>query len=105
MVKLLRDRARRVAFDLHADFTAAMHKGLPFDKALNSVAVLAWHACECHTSYIMARNTAMSMEKYIPDVAARLALSRLFDLIMLQIIRENGADWADCLNSSQLRLI
>merc|ERR1719445_12456 len=40
MIKLLQDRARRVAFDLHQDFTSAMGNGKSFDEALNSVAVL-----------------------------------------------------------------
>merc|ERR1712130_1094581 len=86
MIKLLQDRARNVAFQLHADFTAAMKKGMSFDKALNSVAVLAWHACECHCVYVMARNTLASLKQYITDSAAYAALSRLFDLNMLQII-------------------
>lgn len=105
MLDLLRDRARNVAFQIHEDFTAATKKGMSFDQALNSVAVLAWHASECHCVYIMARNTVAALEKYITSAPTRLALSRLFELNMLQIIRESAADWIDCLNSVQLRLI
>merc|ERR1712039_1087417 len=108
LLALLRDRARRVANDLHADFTEHQQGGLTFDQALNSVAVLGYHATECHCLSVLAQNMADATADgsgYVKDPSVRAALLRVFELSILQQIREKGGDFGAVLDSSQLRLV
>jgi len=104
---LIRDRARRIAFDLHSDFNQSVQQGMEFDDALNSVAVLGYHACECHCMAIMAANMeeALTDSNYIEDTAVKAVLTKLFELTMLIQIREKGMDFCDVLNGAQMRLV
>merc|ERR1712176_1442365 len=72
-IALLRDRARRIAFDLEADFSEALQSGIGFDDALNSVAVLGYHACECHCMCVMAENMsqALNNDEYMKDASVQ----------------------------------
>ena len=53
LVTTFQIRARRAAHRLEARFVAAVKKGMPFDEALNSVAVLAYQAAEVHVLFIV----------------------------------------------------
>jgi len=107
LIALLRDRARRVAYDLEADFAENLHGGMTFDEALNSVAVLGYHAAECHCIYVMAQNMmeALSNDKYISDEPVRAVKSRVLELAICQQIREKGGDFGAVLDPAQQRLI
>lgn len=103
MLVLLNDRSKRKAWELYDAFSAAQHRGLTFDEALNSVAVLSYKAAECHSAYVMAKNNAASIDEYVKDSAARAVMQRLFDLMVLQQVSEHGGDWIDTMNSKLLR--
>lgn len=105
LLAMLRDRTRRMAVKLEAAFAAAQAKGLSFYKALNSVALLAYKAAECHSAYVMARNNWSALPQYVKDPATRAVLSRLFDLCVLIQVRENCGDWMDVLDSHHLDLV
>lgn len=105
MLALLRDRARRVAFDLEADFQESQQSGMTFDEALNSVAVLGYHAAECHCMTVMAQNMLEAVNSKIDDAAVRAVMMRIFELSMLMNIREQGVDFGAVLDSKQQRLV
>ena len=91
LLLLLKDRARRVAVSLEARFAAAETSGLPFDQALNSVALVAYAAAEAHSLYAMARNNLLAVRKYVGDAATRAVLLRLFQLLALSLVRGDAA--------------
>jgi len=105
LIGLLRDRAARFAKKLSVAFKAATAKGLSFDAAINSVAVLAYKAAECHSAYIFVRNNRLALEENVPDAAVKTALTRLLDLVCLMQIRENSGDWMNALDEEQVDLI
>lgn len=105
LVDLMKERARKVAFDLEDDFSAAIKAGMSFDEALNSVMVLAWTATEWHCMYYVANEASESLPKYVSDPAAIAAVSRVIDLALLQNIRENAGDLLHVLDRDQFRLV
>eukprot|EP01065_Artemidia_motanka_P013705 TRINITY_DN17691_c0_g2_i1.p2 TRINITY_DN17691_c0_g2~~TRINITY_DN17691_c0_g2_i1.p2 ORF type:complete len:704 (+),score=274.47 TRINITY_DN17691_c0_g2_i1:65-2113(+) len=105
LLALLRDRARRFAFKLEKMFSAAQARGMGFDQALNSVAVLAYKVAECHSAYIMARNNYSALDDYVKDPATRTVLGRLFELMAAQQIHENCGDWMGVLDAEQVDLL
>jgi acyl-CoA oxidase len=105
IVTLMRLRARLVALDLAADFGAATARGLSFDEALNSVAVLGVHASECHCMYVMAKNAAEALPQFVTDLPARTALTALLELVLLQNIQENGSDFVGLLDRAAVRQV
>lgn len=107
LLALMKDRANRVAKRLSAKFKAASASGLPFDKALNSVALIGYKAAECHSAYIFTRNNYSSINEMVPDENIKAVLIKLLDLVMLTSIREHAGDWAGsgCLDDEQLDLI
>eukprot|EP01062_Namystynia_karyoxenos_P055911 TRINITY_DN46923_c0_g1_i1.p1 TRINITY_DN46923_c0_g1~~TRINITY_DN46923_c0_g1_i1.p1 ORF type:complete len:710 (+),score=320.27 TRINITY_DN46923_c0_g1_i1:81-2132(+) len=105
LLALLRERTRRFAFKLEAAFRAAQARGMGFDKALNSVAVLCYKAAECHSAYIMARNNWNALPEYVKDPATRAVLVRLFELAALQQIHEHCGDWMGVLDADQVDLM
>merc|ERR1712183_260595 len=88
-----------------AAFSKESSTGKTFDQALNSVAVLAYRAAECHSAYVMARNNLSALTEYVSDGQVKTALMRLFELMALQQIKENGVDWVDILNVEQVDLM
>lgn len=80
---------------------------MSFDEALNSVAVLAYHAAECHCAHVMARNMeeAVGNRKYVRDDAVRAALTRVLQLAACQIIREQGTDFGAVVSPAQQRWV
>ena len=80
---------------------------MAFDDALNSVAVLGYHAAECHCMSVMAQYMmdALNNSGYIKDEAVRAALMRVFELSMLQNIRETSGDFGSVLSPAQQRLV
>ena len=107
LLALMKDRSNRIAKKLAAKFQAASARGLGFDAALNSVALIGYKAAECHSAYIFTRNNYSSLNDMVSDDAVKAALMRLLDLVMLTNIRENAGDWAGsgCLDDEQLDLI
>lgn len=93
LVALLRDRARSVAWHLFDDFEAATRAGLPFDAALNSVAVLAWRAADAHCAFLMAQNAAEALPKMVKSAAERRVIERLLHLSLLMAVDERGGDF------------
>jgi acyl-CoA oxidase len=102
LLALMKDRARAVAADVTEDFNAATAAGADFDEALNSVAVLGWHATECHCMYVMALNAVEAMPKQVEDPAALAALVTLLELVLLQAVKEDAGNFA--LGRAQQRL-
>ena len=103
LVELLKDRARMIAQELAEDFNAQQAAGASFDEALNSVATAGWHATECHCHYVMAKNALEAIPKQVQDPNAAVALIKLLDLGILQIIKEGGADFSHILDRAQIR--
>ena len=95
LLALLADRARRLANDLPEEFDSAEQAGASFDDALNSVAVTAYKAAECHGVSVMAKNNAAALDKYIEHAGIREAMQRLFELMVLQQVLESAGDWVD----------
>lgn len=104
LLDLLRDRASRHAAELCDEFTALERGGATFDEALNAVAGLSYKASECHSAYVMAKNNAASLAKFVTDPGIRAAMQRLFELMVLQQVQESAGDWADAVSSATLRL-
>jgi len=102
---LLRDRARRIVFDLEADFQESLRGGMAFDQAMNSVAVLGYHAAECHCMTVMAQNMMEAVNERVEDAGVRAVLMRILELSMLQNIREQGVDFGAVLDAKQQRLV
>lgn len=102
LLALLADRSRRAAFELRDEFDAA-RDGLGFDAALDSTAVTGCRAAECHSKFVMAKNNAAALAKYVAHPAIRAAMQRLFELMVLQQVREGAGDWVDLLSSQLLR--
>lgn len=101
---MLKDRAARMAFNLEARFGKACARGLGFDDALNSVAVLAYRAADAHSFYVMARNQA-NVLRAIEDPPIKAVLFKLHELAMLQHIGENAGDWIGILDETQVELV
>jgi len=101
---LLRDRARRFAEKLEASFAAESAHGATFDQALNKSHVRAFHAAECHTVYVLARNNYEVVSKNAPPGPLREALLRLYELMALQQIYENAGDFFGILPDRELVL-
>merc|ERR1711957_822303 len=78
-----------------------------FDDSLNMVAVQGIHTSECHCFYVMAKDmkTAMDNPEYVKDAAVKAALMRVFELSLLQNIRESGGDFAATLDAANLRRV
>eukprot|EP00665_Eupelagonemidae_sp_cell47_P011341 gene11341-5410_t len=86
----MRDRAARMAGELADDFAERERGGASFDEALNGVATLGYctrdqarplatargikRAAECHSAYVMARNNAAALGKFVEDPAVRAAM-------------------------------
>lgn len=102
LLGMLKARASRMAYKLEAAFDSATQRGLPFDEALNSVAIMAYKVAECHSVYAMARNNYAALLNYVKDKAIIVALQHLFELMILIIIHEQSGDWIDFLSSKQL---
>jgi len=96
LLLLLKDRARRSAVALEARFAAAERSGLPFDQALNAAALNAYSAAEAHSLYAMARNNLLAVREYVADGATRAALLRLFELLVLSLVRGDAAGFVAC---------
>eukprot|EP00931_Biecheleriopsis_adriatica_P042963 TRINITY_DN24525_c0_g1_i2.p1 TRINITY_DN24525_c0_g1~~TRINITY_DN24525_c0_g1_i2.p1 ORF type:complete len:684 (+),score=155.84 TRINITY_DN24525_c0_g1_i2:41-2092(+) len=107
LLALLEDRARRFALKLEANFTAveAAAPGCTFEQALNACAVLAWRAAEAHTMYAFAANNLYSLRDYVKDPTISTVLHRLWQLMALQQISENGAQFAGLLSEQDFDLI
>jgi len=105
LVELMKDRASRTAKKLAGAFKAAEAKGMGFDQALNSVAVLAYRAAEVHSAYVFVRNNLLGVQQQVKDPAIKTVLLRLLDLVMLMQVRENCGDWMGCLDEQQVDLI
>lgn len=102
LLTMLKARASRMAYRLEAAFEAATLRGLSFDKAINSVAILAYKVAECHSVYVMCRNSHHSLRDYVKDGACNKVLQQLFELMVLMIIYEQAGDWTDSLDSKQM---
>lgn len=102
LLDMLKDRASRTAREVHGLFQAAIKRGLPFDKALNSVAITAYKSAECHSAFVIARNNYTALQEYVKDPSTFAVLSKLFELMCLQIVRENAGDWIDVLDSGKV---
>merc|ERR1719273_1507589 len=102
LLGMLKERASRMAYELFSAFEDATRRGLPFDKALNDVAILAYKVAECHSIYVMARNNYQSILDYVKDKAISQALKHLFELTIMIIIHEKSGDWIDHLDSKAL---
>uniref|UniRef100_A0A7S1RMW9 Acyl-coenzyme A oxidase n=1 Tax=Alexandrium catenella TaxID=2925 RepID=A0A7S1RMW9_ALECA len=98
LVELLGHRARRFALRLEERFSAEQAQGRSFDEALNKVHVLAYKTADVHCAYVLARNFHSAVEGYVKDPAAQAAVRRLEELVLWQLIREQGADWAEVLD-------
>lgn len=105
MLQLLKERACSIAYKLEADFDHATKRGLAFDQALNSVAIVAYKSAECHAAYVMALNNYYSLRDYVKDPNIKKVLLKLFELMCLIQIREHAADWIDHLNRNQIDLM
>jgi len=105
LVALFKDRARRFALNLEERFSAATSQGKTFDEALNAVHVLAYKTADVHCAYVLARNFHDAIGKYVRDAAAQAAVRRLEELVFLQLLREQGVDWAEVLNYHQVDII
>jgi len=99
LVSLLRDRARNQAFKLEAAFSKAISQGLIFDEALNKVMILAYKAAECHTHYVLARNS-LEVVCNRPESPIRKALLRLFELACLQQVWDQSGDFINILDEN-----
>lgn len=93
VLALLKDRARRFAEKLTDAFDAETAKGRPFDQALNKVMVLAYKVAECHTFFTLARNNLDVVSRKVKQEPLKEALLRLYELMALQQITENGGDF------------
>eukprot|EP00929_Paragymnodinium_shiwhaense_P121053 TRINITY_DN93170_c0_g1_i1.p1 TRINITY_DN93170_c0_g1~~TRINITY_DN93170_c0_g1_i1.p1 ORF type:complete len:697 (-),score=185.83 TRINITY_DN93170_c0_g1_i1:363-2453(-) len=105
LVGLLRDRANRYARKLAAAFAASKAKGHGFDASLNSSAVLAYKAAECHSMYIFVRNNFEALKENVTDESVMKVLTRMLDLVLLTQVRENAGDWLNALDEAQLELV
>lgn len=103
LVGLLRGRAAASARQLEQDFDEAQRGGLNFDAAMNEVALLVYRAADAHSWYVMADNALKSIPQYVKDDATRAALTRLFELTLLQHIHENAGDWIGVLSAEHPR--
>lgn len=102
LLTLMRDRARRTAHKLAAAFQAEQAKGLPFDEALNAVAIIAYKAAEVHSVYSMATFNFLALDQNVEDESIKTALVRLLDLFMLIQVREHAGDWLGCLTEGHV---
>jgi len=105
LVELLADRARRIAVRFEERFSAEQAQGKTFDEALNRLHVLAYKTADVHCAYVLARNFHAAVEDYVKDPAAKAAVRRLEELVLLQLLREQGADWAEALTYDRLEAI
>lgn len=107
LVDLMKDRASRYAKKLAAAFQASSSKGLGFDKALNSVAILAYKSAEVHSAYVFFRNNFLNLQsdRMMADKSINLALGRLLDLGLLTHLQDHAGDWMGVLDDAQMDLI
>merc|ERR1712072_919133 len=101
----MEDRANRVAHKLCKEFDACTAKGLGFDAALNTVAVRAYKAAECHAWYILVKNNKESVDDSVPEGPIQDALGRLLDLTILMQLQANAGDWIGVLDERAIDLI
>lgn len=52
----------------------------------------------------MAKNNAAALERYVEEPAIRAAMQRLFELMVLQQVRENAGDWLGVLTPKLLKV-
>jgi len=83
---------------LEERFSAEQAQGKSFDEALNKVHVLAYKTSDVHCAYVLARNFHAAVEDFIKDPAAKASVRLLEELVLWQLIREQGADWAEMLD-------
>lgn len=105
LLAMMKYRAAVFAGELEAAFTAAESPGQTFEATLNKVAVLAWKTAEVHSFYAFTENFHYALETYVKTPGAKAVLSKLLELTLLQLARENGGDFIDILNRQQLGLI
>jgi len=105
LVDLFADRARRFALRLEERFSAEQAQGKSFDEALNRLHVMAYKTADVHCLYVLARNFHAAVEDYVKDAAATVAVRRLEELALLQLIREQGVDWAEILDYDKLEAV
>jgi acyl-CoA oxidase len=105
LLVLLKDRASRLAYRLANGFEKAMKTGKSFDASLNSVALLAYKAAECHSMFAMARNTDIALREYVQDPATAQVLRRLHELFLLQQVHGSLGDWVGVLNEQHAEFV
>ena len=88
----MKDRARRFTLDLARRFSSNRQTQC-FDEALKSVAIVAYKAVEVHCAYILARNFLLAIPEFVKDPACAKAVTRLLELLLLQLLREQAGDW------------
>eukprot|EP00747_Dinoflagellata_sp_TGD_P107607 gnl/TRDRNA2_/TRDRNA2_170171_c0_seq5.p1 gnl/TRDRNA2_/TRDRNA2_170171_c0~~gnl/TRDRNA2_/TRDRNA2_170171_c0_seq5.p1 ORF type:complete len:509 (+),score=123.57 gnl/TRDRNA2_/TRDRNA2_170171_c0_seq5:121-1527(+) len=104
LVSLMRERARRYAVKLTDRFEGFTAKGLPFDKALNACANLAYKAAECHSAFSMMSNNHGAIRDFIQDPSIKAAKTRLLDLVCLMQLVEHAGDWLGIMDEERLEL-
>lgn len=104
LIGLMKDRTNRFARKLAVAFKAASQK-LPFDEALNSVALLAYKAAECHSAYIFVRQNYDAVQQLVSDEPVKAVLLRLLELVCLTQMRENAGDWMNALGEEHVDLL
>lgn len=105
MLGVFKHRSRKQAEKLEAAFTRAEKTEQTFEWTLNQCAVLAWKAAEGHSMYAFALNNFTALKDYVKDPAVNAVLMRLFELMALQHVRENGTEFVDILDETQFDLI
>lgn len=106
VIEAMKGRARRVAKRLTAQFEAAQKRGLDFDKALNSVASVAYRAAEAHVDAFMLVNNKLAIHDFFdksPKVLRVMLL--LLELQGLQTISERAGDWVGSITPEVLEQV
>jgi hypothetical protein len=101
---MLGDRSRRFAIRLHDKLHAALAKGVQYDTALNSVAMVAYKAAEAHSAYVLMQNSFLALDTFEAPDSTKAVLSRLIELQGVMHIAEHAGDWLGSLTEADLDL-
>jgi len=103
VVLLFESRGRNFAHKLASKIEAASSRGLSFEDALNSVAVMAYKAATAHSFSVLVKNNFLALDAYCgQDAKTKAVLEQLLEALCLMEISEHGGDWAGTLSERAL---
>jgi acyl-CoA oxidase len=103
IIEALKIRARHLARRLTERFDASRARGMNFEDALNSVAVLACKASEAHVESFMLINNLASLEMtFENNLPTKRVMIMLLELQGLQTMSEKAGDFVGLLSESDV---